>query len=76
MEKRKIRTPSARMLAAKEHECGLPLPKSLLPAQLTQLVQAQTTPASSRTPLESLQKAPFSRIAGDRSGRGRDSGED
>ncbi|CAO4383819.1 unnamed protein product [Caenorhabditis nigoni] len=57
------------MLAAKEDECGLPLPKSLLPPQLTKptdselsqqarlLVQAQTTPTSSRTPLESLQKA-------------------
>ncbi|PIC12261.1 hypothetical protein B9Z55_028504 [Caenorhabditis nigoni] len=70
MEKRKILTPSARMLAAKADECGLPLLKSLLPPQLTeptdselsqlarQLVQAQTTPTSSRTPLESLQKAP------------------
>ncbi|PIC37047.1 hypothetical protein B9Z55_015823 [Caenorhabditis nigoni] len=70
METRKIRTPSARMLAAKEDECGLPLPKSLLPPQLSkptdselsqlarQLVQAQTTPTSSRTPLETLQKAP------------------
>ncbi|ULT97766.1 hypothetical protein L3Y34_005535 [Caenorhabditis briggsae] len=71
METRKIRTPSARMLAAKEDECGLPLPKSLLPPQLTkssdlelsqlarQLVQAQTTPTSSRAArLESLQKPP------------------
>ncbi|PIC12257.1 hypothetical protein B9Z55_028500 [Caenorhabditis nigoni] len=68
METRKFRTPSARMLAVKEDECGLPLPKSLLPPQLTkptdselsqlarQLVQAQTTPTSSRTSLESLQK--------------------
>ncbi|PIC12271.1 hypothetical protein B9Z55_028511 [Caenorhabditis nigoni] len=61
MGTRKIRTPPARMLAAKEDECGLPITKptdSELFQLARQLVQAQTTPTSFRAPLESLQKAP------------------